>query len=379
MIHNNYMIKFLDLKSEIDEIKDEIQERVDEILYTNTNYILGKEVGFFEKHFAEYIGTNHCIGVGNGTDALEIAVQCLHLNTQDEIIAPANTYVSTCLGISNNKLKINLVDIDPNTFQLDLKLLEDSITSETKAVIVVHLTGSCCDMGELMDIVRKHNLILIEDCAQCHGAFFKDKRLGSFGMLSTFSFYPGKNLGALGDGGAICTNNDDLEMRIRKIGNNGCIEKYRHEIIGRNSRLDTFQASVLDIKLRRLDANNEKRRNCANLYYKLLKDVPEVKLPTIVPDCVPVYHLFIVRCKRRDDLKTYLEINNIQTGIHYPISIVELPCYQGVFDHSDFQNAIKTSSEILSLPMYPNLPKQHIETICENIINFYRTHNVSNM
>lgn len=365
------MIKFLDLKSEIDEIKDEIQERVNEILYTNTNYILGKEVTIFEEHFAEYIGATHCIGVGNGTDALEIAVQCLELDTSDRIIAQANTYVSTCLGISNNKLNIQLVDIDPNTFQMDLNVLEESITHDTKAVIVAHLTGSCCNMDRLMNIVHKHNLFLIEDCAQCHGAFFKDKRLGTFGLLSTFSFYPGKNLGALGDGGAICTNSDELAMHIRKIGNNGCIEKYKHDIIGRNSRLDTFHASVLDIKLKRLDANNEKRRCCASIYYRLLKDVPEVKLPTIEANCIHVYHLFMIRCKKRDELKRYLEQNNIQTGIHYPISIAELPCYRGVFDLSDFQNAITTSSEILSLPMYPNLPKQHIETVCETIINFY--------
>lgn len=365
------MIKFLDLKSEIDEIRDKIQKNVERILYTNTNYILGEETKLFEKNFAEYIDVTHCIGVGNGTDALEIAVNSLNLNNDDEIITQGNTFISTCLGISNNNLKINLVDINPNTYQMDLDLLEKSITKRTKAIIIVHLTGSCCNMDKLMEIVKKYNLILIEDCAQSHGAFFKSRKLGSFGLLSTFSFYPGKNLGALGDGGAICTNDDNLALKIKKIRNTGCIEKYNHEIIGRNSRLDTFQASILDIKLLRLDMNNEKRRNNAQLYNKLLRNVSEIELPILEKGCIPVCHLFMIKCKNRNKLQKYLNNENIETGIHYPISVADLPCYKGIFDKSELKNSITNSHKILSLPMYPNLPEKDIKKVCKKIIDFY--------
>jgi len=244
---------------------------------------------------------------------------------------------------------------------MDLDLLEKSITNKTKVILIVHLTGSCCNMERLCMIVKKHNLILIEDCAQCVGAVFNGKKLGSFGVLSSFSFYPCKNLGAFGDGGAICTDNDDLNNKIMKIRNTGCIEKYNHELIGRNSRLDTFQASILDIKLERLDINNLKRRKNAILYHELLKDVYEIELPYIETGCIPTYHLFIIRCSKRDELKARLKNNNIQTGIHYINSIPELPCYEDLFDKSKFEKAIDNSNKILSLPMYPNYPKKILD------------------
>ena len=364
-------VKFLDLKSEVDEIKERVQECVEKILYTNTNFILGKELQDFEKHFSKYINTKYWIGVGNGTDALEIAIQSLDLEEGSEIITQSNTFISTCLGITYNNHKIKLVDIDVNTYQMDLDLLEKSITNKTKVILIVHLTGSCCNMERLCMIVKKHNLILIEDCAQCVGAVFNGKKLGSFGVLSTYSFYPCKNLGAFGDGGAICTDNDDLNNKIMKIRNTGCIEKYNHELIGRNSRLDTFQASILDIKLERLDINNLKRRKNAILYHELLKDVYEIELPYIEDGCIPAYHLFIIRCSKRDELKAHLKNNNIQTGIHYLNSIPELSCYEDLFDKSKFEKAIDNSNKILSLPMYPNLSEKDIRFVCEKIINYY--------
>ena len=367
----NKTVQFLDLKPEINEIKERVQEMVEKILYTNTNFILGKELYNFEANFSKYINSKYCIGVGNGTDALEIAIQCLDLEEGSEIITQANTFISTCLGITHNKHKIKLVDIDNKTYQMDLDLLEKSITDKTKIILIVHLTGSCCDMEKLCTIVNKHNLILIEDCAQCAGAVFNGKKLGSFGLLSTHSFYPGKNLGAFGDGGAICTDNYELNNKVMKIRNTGCIEKYKHELIGRNSRLDTFQASILDIKLERLDINNAKRRNNAELYHKLLKNVSEIELPHIETGCIPVYHLFIIRCSDRDGLKEYLKNNNIQTGLHYPKSIPELTCYEHLFDKSQFEKAIDNSNKILSLPMYPNLPEEDIRFVCEKILNYY--------
>lgn len=364
------MIKFLDLSSEIKDIRKEVDYAINNVI-NKANFIMGDEVIEFENNFAEYITTKHCIGVANGTDALEIAVKSLYLQPNDEIITQANTFISTCLGASNNNLNIKLVDVDPNTYQMDLDLLEQNISLQTKVVIIVHLTGSCCNMERLMDIVERNNLILIEDCAQSHGAFYNNKRLGSFGTLSTFSFYPGKNLGAFGDGGAICTNNANLAEKIRKLRNLGSIEKYKHEIIGRNSRLDTLQAAILNVKLSHLDQNNQKRRDNANLYNELLKDLPGIEIPQIEDLCIPVYHLYIVRSNKRDQLQKFLlEKGGVQTGVHYPISISDLKCYEGEFIKEHYKNSIENSKKILSLPMYPNLPHTDILKICELIKSF---------
>ena len=363
-------VPFLDLSREIIHIKDVVTNKMNTIIFDQTNFILGKELETFETNFADYITQKHCIGVGNGTDALEIAVQSLGLNEYDEIITQSNTYVATCFGVTNNHKRLKLVDIDPETYQMDLDKLEASITDKTRVVIVVHLTGSCCNMDRLMDIVNKHNITLIEDCAQSHGAYFKNKRLGSYGLLSTFSFYPGKNLGAFGDGGAICTSDEEICETIRKIRNNGSIEKYKHDIFGRNSRLDTLQAAILDIKLGRLDSNNEKRREHALSYKSLLADVGDIRLPEIVENCVPVYHLFMIRTDKRDELRTYLEKYQIGVGIHYPICISKLACYKDYFD-SHHANAEKNSSTILSLPMFPDITNEEITHVCKKIKDFY--------
>jgi len=368
-------IPFLDLKREIIPIKSDSEKVMNTIIFKNTNFILGKELNQFERNFATYTANEYCVGVANGTDALEIAVQSLDLDENDEIITQANTYVATCFGITNNNKKLKLVDIDPDTYQMDLNELERNITSNTKVVIIVHLTGSCCNMDKLMEIVKKHNLILIEDCAQSHGAYFNDKRLGSYGLLSTFSFYPGKNLGAFGDGGAICTSNVALYTRIQQIRNNGSIEKYKHEIMGRNSRLDTLQAGILDIKLSRLDDNNDKRRTNAQLYCQLLQSIHDIQLPKIEDQCIPVYHLFIIRTQQRDKLKQYLTDNGIGVGIHYPISIAKLQCYDNYFEEKYFEDkyphAQNNSNTILSLPMFPDLTEPEITKVCDAIKQFY--------
>ena len=366
------MIKFLDLKKETKQIENKIKDKMNDIFFNKTNFIMGEEVSEFENNFSKYINIDHCIGVANGTDALEIAVKALNLNENDEIITQANTYVSTCFGISNNNILLKIIDIDKNTYQMDLNLLEKSITNKTKAIIIVHLTGSCCNMDKLIEIIKKYKLILIEDCAQCHGALYNNKRLGTYGLISTFSFYPGKNLGAFGDGGAICTNNSELALYIRKYRNNGCIDKYKHEIIGRNSRLDTFNASILNIKLNNLDLNNFKRRENAMYYNILLKNIEDVEIPKIENLCIPVYHLYIIRTTFRDSLQDYLKKKNIETIIHYPISIYELECYTNKLNSSDYpSNAIENSKKILSLPMYPDLDKKEIEYICDCIKNFF--------
>jgi len=365
-------IPLLDLKRELIPIRKDIEKKMNEIFFEKTNFILGNELEVFENNFSKYMDVKHCIGVANGTDAIEIAVNCLNLNSDDEIITQANTYVATCFGVTSNKIKLKLVDIDEETYQMNLDELEKKITSKTKVIIVVHLTGSCCNMDKLMEIVNKYDLILIEDCAQSHGACFNGKKLGSYGLIATHSFYPGKNLGAFGDGGAVCTNNKDICYKVQQIRNNGSIEKYKHEIFGRNSRLDTIQAAILDIKLCNLENNNEKRRMNAKLYFELLKSVCEIKLPKIEDGCLPVYHLFIiiVNNEKRDKLKTYMEKNNIGVGIHYPISISNLKCYENYFEGNCI-NAEKNSKNILSLPMYPDLTVEEINTVCSVIKQFF--------
>lgn len=364
-------IPFLDLSRELIPIKEELQIKMNSII-EETDFILGKDLDIFENNFAKYITTDYCVGVANGTDALEMVVQALNLNRDDEIITQANTYVATCFGVTNNKIKLKLVDIDADTYQMDLDELERKLTKKTKVVIVVHLTGSSCNMERLISIIQKNNLLLIEDCAQSHGAYFNDKRLGSFGILSTHSFYPGKNLGAFGDGGAICTSDYDLYHKLQKIRNNGSIEKYKHEIFGRNSRLDTLQAGILDVKLARLDKNNEKRRTNAEIYCKSLANIVEIQLPKIEVGCVPVYHLFIVRAYKRDELKKWLQENGVSTGVHYPISISNLKCYENYFEEK-YERAKQNSESILSLPMFPDLTEEEIKRVCELIIDFYIT------
>jgi len=363
-------IPFLDLSRELIPIKEELTTKMNEIIFKNTDFILGKNVEKFEEHFAKYTTCTHCIGVANGTDAIEIAIHALNLKPDDEIITQANTYVSTCFGVTNNNIKLKMVDIDTSTYQMDLDQLEEKITKKTKVIIVVHLTGSCCNMERLMSIVNKRDIMLIEDCAQSHGAYYNDKRLGSYGLLSTHSFYPGKNLGAFGDGGAICTSEPDLSHKIKKIRNNGSIEKYVHEIFGRNSRLDTLQAAILDIKLKHMDKNNAKRRKNAELYCKLLQNTSEIQLPVIESGCEPVYHLFVIRAHKRDELKTYLEQHGVATGIHYPISISKLKCYENYFEE-EYPLSENNSQIILSLPMFPDLTEHEITRVCNEIIDFY--------
>ena len=255
---------------------------------------------------------------------LATPIQCLELPDNAEIITQGNTFISTCLGGLNNGIKIRLVDINPETYMIDETKIESLINENTKVIIPVHLYGNCANMDKIMEIAKKYNLYVIEDCAQAHGCLYKGRKVGSFGDLACFSFYPGKNLGAFGDGGAIITNKDKFNDKIRKIKNLGSIKKYHHEIIGRNSRLDSIQAAVLNVKLKYLDIKNKKRRDVANLYNKLLNNIKDLELPKIETYCIPVYHLFVIRLENeniRNKLQKYLKNNGIDTGIHYPISI----------------------------------------------------------
>jgi dTDP-4-amino-4,6-dideoxygalactose transaminase len=363
------MIKFVDLQKNYESIKDEINERI-KLTLDRCDFILGHDVNLFEDNFARYLNVKHFIGVGNGTDALEIAVQSLDLKKDDEVIIQSNTFISTCLGVINNNSKCILCDTDPNTFMINENHLKSLITLKTKVLILVHLYGLMPNMDNIVKLCNENNIILIEDCAQAHGAMFKTRKAGTFGRLSCFSFYPGKNLGAYGDGGGIATSCTLLFEKIRKIRNTGSIIKYEHEIIGRNSRLDTIQAGILDVKLKYLDINNTKRREIASLYYRELKDVQEIELPVITTDVTPVWHLFVIKLNKRDALKEYLRIFEIETGIHYPKSIAEHLCFKNMSFNDEIDNInIKNNNSklILSLPIYPELEHKNVLKVCDTI------------
>ena len=363
-------INFVDLKRNYESIKTEIQREFT-LLFDNCDFINGKKVTQFEQNFAQYLGIKHFIGCANGTDALEIAVKCLDLNCDDEIIVQGNTYLATCLGVLNNNVKLVLCDIVKETHMIDIESLKRKITPKTKAIIVVHLYGLMPNMEKIMEICKNNNLYLIEDCAQAHGATWNHQKAGNFGIISCFSFYPTKNLGAFGDGGAILTNESHLYQWIKRRANMGSIKKNYFEIIGRNSRLDTIQAAVLSEKLTLLDKHNQKRRQVAHIYNLLLQDVSEIKFVSCDECCIPVYHLYVIRAKNRDNLQSYLKERGITTLVHYPVCIGKTEAFSNV----SFTTPIceELSNCILSLPMYPNLinQPQKIQYVVTCIKMFY--------
>jgi dTDP-4-amino-4,6-dideoxygalactose transaminase len=280
-------------------------------------FVLGRNVEEFEKEFAAYNNVDHCVGVASGLDALTISLLVLDLKEKSEIIVPSNTYIATILSIIQSGHIPVLVEPNLNTYNIDPQLIEDAITKNTRAVMVVHLYGKPCEMDPIMDICKRHNLFLIEDCAQAHGAEYKGKKAGSFGDMSGFSFYPSKNLGCLGDGGAVLTNNSVFYKKTEMLRNYGSSKKYYNEFVGMNSRLDEIQAAFLIIKLKSLDKINKYKRELALIYLSNLKE--DFILPVTNDDFYDVYHIFNIRNSRRDELKEYLKVNNIQTEIHYPV------------------------------------------------------------
>ena len=367
-------INFLDLKKNYLSIKEDIDNEFLH-LFDKCDFIHGDKVKLFEKNFSQYLGIKHFIGCANGTDALEIAIMSLDLNNDDEIIVQGNTYIATCLGVVNNNIKLVLCDVEPDSHMIDITKLKEKINNKTKVIIVVHLYGLMPNMDEITIICKKNNLILIEDCAQAHGALWNNKKAGTFGNLSCFSFYPGKNLGAYGDGGGIATNDDILNEKIRKISNLGCKIKYHHELIGRNSRLDTLQAGFLNVKLKYLDKWNELRRKNAELYRINLSDLQHIKLPIIKSNCTPVFHLYVIKTDYRDELKKYLEDKGIICLIHYPISIAEIDAFKK-YNFTDINVCLDNSKKILSLSMYPELEENEILYICDNIKKFFLENNL---
>lgn len=362
------MIKFLDLHKINERFRTQIDARLKEVLDSGW-YIHGKQDELFEENFAKYIGTKHCIAVANGLDALNLIIKAYGFGAGDEIIVPANTYIASILAISENNCTPVLVEPSLKTYNIDPDLIEAKITPHTKAIMVVHLYGQVVQMEKIWQIAKKHNLKIIEDSAQAHGAIYQGKRAGNLGDVAGFSFYPGKNLGCLGDGGAVTTNNDVLAAKIRAIANYGSDKKYHHIYKGINSRLDEFQAALLDIKLPFLDDDNKRRREIAKYYRENIKN-PLIILPQVYAEEAHVWHIFAVRTTERERLQKYLEQNNIQTNIHYPTP----PHKQGAY--KEWQNqTYPISEEIhateLSLPISPVLTDEEVKKVVE-VVNAWK-------
>ncbi|MFC1888801.1 DegT/DnrJ/EryC1/StrS family aminotransferase [Thermodesulfobacteriota bacterium] len=364
-------IPFVDLKSQYDGIKAEIDDAVSQVI-SKTAFIGGPWVKSFETDFATFCQAGNCIGVANGTDALFLSLKALGIGKDDEVITAANSFIATSEAITMTGASVVFVDINPQTYNIDVALIEGKITDRTRAIIPVHLYGQPADMDPILEIAGKYGLKIVEDAAQAHGALYKGRRIGSIGDLASFSFYPGKNLGAYGDAGAIVTDDDVLAQKIIMIANHGRADKYYHAVEGVNSRLDGLQAAVLGVKLKHLPQWSERRRRNARLYSEFLRDTGCVT-PVEIEDVESVYHLYVVRVKSeaRQGLQDHLKFRGISTGIHYPIALPNLRAYEYLNHGPDeFPEATKASGEILSLPMFPELDEGKIRYICDAIREF---------
>ena len=364
-------VPFVDLKAQYQNIKLEIDAAIQSVII-DTAFVSGKYAKIFEEEFANYCGVNHCVAVGNGTDALIIALKAIGIKSGDEVITAANSFIATSEAITAAGGKVVFVDCHPDYYTIDVGKIEEKITEKTKAIIPVHLYGQPADMDAINALAKKHNLFVIEDAAQAHGAMYKGKRIGTFGDIACFSFYPGKNLGAYGDAGAIITKNEDIATKSRMLANHGRIEKYNHEFEGINSRMDGIQAAVLSVKLKYLNEWSEKRRKLVYLYNELLKNVGDIVTPLELGETLPVYHLYVIRTQKRDSLKHYLAENNISSGIHYPIALPNLKAYT-YLEHKpgDFPVSSRYQSEILSLPIFPEMTEDHVKYVSDSIMEFY--------
>lgn len=365
------MIPLVDLKAQYLSLKEEIDKAICDCI-AEGNFIKGKIVTEFENAFSQYLGTEYCVGCGNGTDALEIILKSLNIGIGDQVIVPALTWIATAEAVNNVGAEPVFVDIDQNNYTIDVEKIETKITEKTKAIIPVHLYGCPADIAEILIIANKHGLHIIEDCAQAHGAEYDGKKVGTFGIASAFSFFPSKNLGAFGDGGAIVTNNLELANTSRMISNHGQLNtRHSHSMIGRNSRLDSIQASILKVKLSHLDQWNKNRREASQHYLSRLERNDSIILPCIEPNKINVYHLFVIRSKQREKLMKALNENNISCGIHYPKPLPFIDAYNYKKHRLvDFPNSVKISNEILSLPIYPEITDSQIDTICDQIMKF---------
>lgn len=362
-------VPFVSFRPMEKELERELREAFERVL-KNSWYVLGEENKYFEKAFADYVGTKYCIGVGNGLDALMLALKALGIGEGDEVIVPSNTYIATVLAISYVGGIPILVEPDIRTFNLDPCKIEEKITGRTRAIMPVHLYGQPCDMNRITEIAARHKLFVVEDCAQAHGALYHGKCVGSFSDAAGFSFYPGKNLGALGDGGAVITDKEEVADKVRALGNYGSDYKYHHIYQGHNSRLDEMQAAFLSVKLPQLTRMNEERRAVAERYLREIHH-PDIILPYVMANVDPVWHIFAVRCRRREELEIYLREKGIMTMKHYPIPIHLQACYRGMgLSEGALPIAEEISTTQLSLPIYYGMKKEEIEYVIESINSF---------
>jgi len=362
-------IPFLDLKAQCRTVKWEILHSWEEIL-DNAAFIGGAQVTAFEEEFANSVGVRHCVAVSNGTDALVFILKALGIQPGDEIIVPVNTFIATAEAVTAAGGIVRFADVLPDTANLDPAAAEAAVTPRTRGIMPVHLYGQTADMDAIAAIAERHNLWLIEDSAQAHLAEYKGRLAGSMGIGAGFSFYPGKNLGACGDAGAVTTGDDALAERVRKLRDHGSARKYVHEFEGHNGRCDALQAAVLRIKLRRLREWNALRREVAAQYMEELAGVPGIQLPCVAPGCRPVWHLFVVQVEDRDDVQAHMREQGIATALHYPIPLH----LQAAYAHLDlprgtFPVAEHLAERLLSLPMYPELTREQVEHVCNVLID----------
>lgn len=362
-------IPFVSFRPMEKELNDDLRSAFDRV-FNRSWYIEGVENEVFEKSFSEYCGVKYCVGVGNGLDALMLVLKALGFGNGDEIIVPSNTYIATALAVTYVGAKPIFVEPDIRTFNINPNCIESAITENTRAIIPVHLYGQACDMDSIVAIAKKYNLRIIEDCAQAHGAVYKGKKVGSFGDAACFSFYPGKNLGALGDAGAVVTNNKDLADKVRALGNYGSDYKYHHVYKGHNSRLDELQAAFLAAKLPHLERMNEERRKIAKLYTDGIKN-PKIITPFVLPNCIPVWHIYGIRCFERDMLEKHLNKRGIGTNKHYPIPIHMQECYKDlVIPQGVLPIAEEISNTELSIPMYYGMTNEEVQFVIDTINEF---------
>ena len=370
-IGNGVRVPFVDAAAQQRSIAAELSTAIEEVLLS-AKFILGPQVTEFERAFAEFIGVRHAVGTGSGLDALRLALAALDVGPGDQVILPVNTYIATALAVSAVGARPVLVDCDPRTYQLDVDQVGPAISTRTRAIIPVHLTGQAADMDPALDLARANGLHVVEDAAQAHGAKYKGRSCGKLGTVGCFSFYPSKNLGACGDGGMLTTSDADLAERVRRLRNYGEKAKYHHVEKGLNARLDTMQAAVLLVKLRHLARWNEARARHAETYRRLLADAGDLVFQEHAPFSSHVYHLFVVETAERDALRAHLLAAGIQTGVHYPVPIHLQPAYADLgHKQGDFPRAERLAGRMLSLPMYPELRPTQIAAVADEVRRYF--------
>lgn len=371
MIFSIMQVPFLDFHYSPKEEED-IMAAINRVIKSRW-FILGREVEQLEALYAQFNAVKYCVGVSNGLDALHLALRALEVGAGDEVIVPSNTYIASVLAITHVGAMPVFVEPRMGTYNINPDLIEEKISNKTKVIIPVHLYGHACEMDSIMHIAEKNNLHLVEDNAQAHGAMFNGKLTGSFGDINATSFYPTKNLGALGDAGALTTDSENLFLKVRQYRNYGSNRKYFNEVIGYNARLDELQAAILNVKLIHLNAANEERKIIASLYREGLKNIGEVQLPQIAEKATSVYHQFVIRTKRRDELLAFLHAKGIQTMIHYPVPphLQRAYAYLG-YRKGDLPIAEEIADTVLSLPIYPGLKQAQVEYVCEMIQCYFR-------